>query len=100
MSIDKSKVISIGVDKYYKDMVLIIGASGPAISVEDKDINDIKIDPNGEGQVLFYKQFGKYTVINGGANLEKQRKSPKFKSVSGHLISHISLKKARVKDAV
>ena len=108
MSITKTDVLVLDSKRYYLDKVMKIGASGPVISINIKDLNEDLSDPfkvdvgtrnpfHDDGSIVLYKQQGKYTIILGKTTYQKEVSKSKFAGIiTGHLLSSVAMKKARV----
>jgi len=104
-SLMKSSVLTVAGHDHNLDKVKIIGESGPVISVTEDQLNTdndcVKISTMGEfsndGCIIFLKQEGKYVILLGTKTANDIILSPKYNgTLSGRLISHIALKKARI----
>jgi hypothetical protein len=106
----KEDTLRFGDHTYALDKVLMIGASGPSIDVSEYDINDDMVNPYkvkvvsktpfvDDGQVIFYKQHGKFTILAGKLTAEKAMKNGKYNGrLNGRLISSIALKKTKLEN--
>jgi outer membrane protein assembly factor BamB len=109
-----ANTIRIANNEHYLDKVIKQGGAGPTVSININEINSeqdndisaeidhsivIKSDKVfiDNGNILFYKQHGKYTIVLGKETAAKAIANPKFNNVlTGHLISTVVLKKCRV----
>lgn len=95
--------------QYRAELVLQNGKAGPVIEV---GLDEINVDGKPEhhvqcneidkkflsAPVILFKQNGKYTVLLGHLNAEKQRSTPADKQapkIKGHLISSVALKNSK-----